>query len=71
VRVAGPLAALVPLATGGAERRLPGADIAGRRHLRRLLKARRAPLGLAHRFLGRLRVRHLARAAPSTIWAEV
>jgi hypothetical protein len=47
IRVTGPLAALVPLATGGAGRRLPGAHVEGRRHLRRLLKARRAPLGLA------------------------
>ncbi|MDX6727809.1 MAG: hypothetical protein QOK49_2614, partial [Baekduia sp.] len=46
-RVAGPLAALVPLVAGGAGRRLPGVQIQGRRHLRRLLKARRAPLGLA------------------------
>jgi hypothetical protein len=46
-RVAGPLAALAPLAAGGAARRLPGTSIAGRRHLRRLLKARRGPLGLA------------------------
>jgi hypothetical protein len=46
-RVSGPLAALVPLATGGAGRRLPGTEIEGRRQLRRLLKARRAPLGLA------------------------
>jgi hypothetical protein len=47
VRVAGPLAALVPLVAGGAGRRLPGTRIDGRRHLRRLIKARRAPLGLA------------------------
>jgi hypothetical protein len=47
VRVAGPLAALVPLVAGGAGRRLPGTRIEGRRHLRRLLKARRAPIGLA------------------------
>ncbi len=47
IRVAGPLAALVPLVAGGAGRRLPGTRIDGRRHLRRLLKARRAPLGLA------------------------
>jgi hypothetical protein len=47
VRVAGPLAALVPLVAGGAGRRLPGTRIDGRRHLRRLLKARRAPVGLA------------------------
>jgi hypothetical protein len=46
-RVAGPPAALVPLAAGAAARRLPGAHVTGRRHLRRLLKARRAPLGLA------------------------
>jgi hypothetical protein len=46
-RVSGPLAALVPLAAGGAARRLPGTQIEGRRQLRRLLKARRAPLGLA------------------------
>ncbi|HEU4976791.1 MAG TPA: hypothetical protein VFT50_16990 [Baekduia sp.] len=45
-RVAGPLAALVPLVAGGAARRLPGASIQGRWALRRLLKARRAPLGL-------------------------
>ena len=50
VRVAGPLAALVPLVAGGtgiAGRRLPGTRIEGRRQLRPLLKARRAPLGLA------------------------
>jgi hypothetical protein len=46
-RVSGPLAALVPLAAGGAARRLPGTQIEGRRRLRRLLKSRRAPLGLA------------------------
>jgi hypothetical protein len=46
-RVSGPLAALVPLAAGGTGRRLPGTRIEGRRALRRLLKARRAPLGLA------------------------
>jgi hypothetical protein len=47
VRIAGPLAALVPLVAGGAGRRLPGTRIDGRRHLRRLIKARRAPIGLA------------------------
>ncbi len=47
MRVAGPLAALVLLVAGGAGRRLPGTRIDGRRHLRRLIKARRAPLGLA------------------------
>jgi hypothetical protein len=47
VRVAGPLAALVPLVAGGAGRRLPGTRIDGRRHLRKLIKARRAPIGLA------------------------
>jgi hypothetical protein len=50
VRVAGPLAALVPLVAGGtgiAGRRLPGTRIDGRRRLRPLLKARRVPLGLA------------------------
>ncbi|MEA2287730.1 MAG: hypothetical protein QOJ21_3773 [Solirubrobacteraceae bacterium] len=46
-RVSGPLAALVPLAAGGAGRRLPGTRIEGRRALRRVLKARRGPLGLA------------------------
>jgi hypothetical protein len=46
-RVSGSLTALVPLAAGGAARRLPGTEIQGRRRLRRLLKARRAPLGLA------------------------
>jgi hypothetical protein len=46
-RVSGPLAALVPLAAGGAGRRLPGTRIEGRRALRRLLKGRRGPLGLA------------------------
>ncbi|MDX6702739.1 MAG: hypothetical protein QOF26_2965, partial [Baekduia sp.] len=46
-RVAGPLAALVPLVAGGAGRRLPGTVIQNRRALRRLLKARRRPLGLA------------------------
>ncbi|MDX6727079.1 MAG: hypothetical protein QOK49_1884, partial [Baekduia sp.] len=46
-RVAGPLAALVPLVAGGAGRRLPGTEIQNRRALRRLLKARRRPLGLA------------------------
>jgi hypothetical protein len=45
-RVAGPLAALVPLATGGVRRRLPGARIDKRRRLRRLITARRRPLGL-------------------------
>ncbi|MBI5104724.1 MAG: hypothetical protein HZB46_07035, partial [Solirubrobacterales bacterium] len=45
-RVYGDLAALLPLATGGAARRLPGAEIAGRRHLRRILKARRRPVTL-------------------------
>lgn len=50
VRVAGPLAALVPLVAGGTGipgRRLPGTRIEGRRQLRPLLKSRRAPLGLA------------------------
>ncbi|HEV7494928.1 hypothetical protein [Baekduia sp.] len=50
VRVAGPLAALVPLVAGGAGiagRRLPGARIDGRRQLRPLLRARRAPIGLS------------------------
>ncbi len=50
IRVAGPLAALVPLVAGGAGiagRRLPGTRIEGRRQLRSLLKSRRAPLGLA------------------------
>ena len=46
-RVSGPLAALVPLVAGGAGRRLPGARVQGRWQLRRLLKARRRPLGLA------------------------
>ncbi|HEY4094482.1 MAG TPA: hypothetical protein VGM33_03180 [Baekduia sp.] len=46
-RISGPLTALVPLATGGATRRLAGTHVDGRRSLRRLLKARRAPLGLA------------------------
>ncbi|WCB93831.1 hypothetical protein DSM104299_02551 [Baekduia alba] len=46
-RIAGPLAALVPLAAGGAGRRLPGTRIDNRRHVRRLIKARRRPLGLA------------------------
>jgi len=45
-RIAGPLAALIPLAAGGARRRLPGTRIEGRRAVRRLLKARRAPVGL-------------------------
>ncbi len=45
-RIAGRIAALVPLAAGGAARRLPGADIQGRWTLRRLLKARREPLPL-------------------------
>ena len=46
VRVEGPVAALVPLATGGAGWRLRGAKVHGRRHLRRLLRERRAPLSL-------------------------
>jgi hypothetical protein len=45
-RISGPLTALVPFVAGGAGRRLPGATIARRRHLRKLLKARRAPVGL-------------------------
>jgi hypothetical protein len=47
VRVSGPLTALVPLIAGGAGRRLPGAKVEGRRPMRKLLKARRRPLGLA------------------------
>jgi hypothetical protein len=47
VCVSGPLAALVPLVAGGAGWRLPGARVQGRRQLRKLLKARRRPLGLA------------------------
>jgi hypothetical protein len=46
-RVSGSLEALVPLVAGGAGRRLPGTRVEGRRQLRRLIKARRAPLGLA------------------------
>jgi hypothetical protein len=46
-RISGSLAALVPLVAGGAARRLPATQIEGRRRLRRLLKARRTPLGLA------------------------
>ncbi|HET6505938.1 MAG TPA: hypothetical protein VFG42_04055 [Baekduia sp.] len=46
-RISGPLTALVPLAAGGARRRLPGATITQRRPLRKLLRARRAPVGLA------------------------
>jgi hypothetical protein len=45
-RISGPLAALVPLATGGAGRRLGGTRIQGRRNVRKLIKARRRPLGL-------------------------
>jgi hypothetical protein len=45
--VAGPLAALVPLATGGASRRLSGAHVQNRRAVRKLIKARRRPLSLA------------------------
>ena len=45
--ISGPLTALVPLATGGAGRRLPGARIDQPPPVRRLLKARRRPLGLA------------------------
>ena len=45
--VAGPVAALAPLAAGGAGRRLPGARVRGsRRTLRRVLKARRQPVDL-------------------------
>jgi hypothetical protein len=45
--VAGPVALLAPLGAGGAPRRLGGARVNGsRRALRRLLKARRAPVDL-------------------------
>ncbi|WP_445150937.1 hypothetical protein [Baekduia sp. Peel2402] len=46
-KVSGSLAALVPLVAGGAGRRLPDTTIENRRYLRRLLKARRQPVGLA------------------------
>jgi hypothetical protein len=46
-RLAGPLAALVPLVAGGARWRLPDVEIDGRRRVRRLLRARRAPVTLA------------------------
>jgi hypothetical protein len=46
-RFAGRLRALVPLVAGGAARRLPGVEVDGRRKVRRLLRARRAPLTLA------------------------
>jgi hypothetical protein len=46
-QITGSLAALVPLVAGGAGRRLPDTKIKGRYRLRQLLKARRAPLGLA------------------------
>jgi hypothetical protein len=45
-RVSGSVAALAPLATGGAARRLPGTSISGRRALRRLIRTRRRPVGL-------------------------
>jgi len=45
-RVSGSLSALIPLAAGGAGRRLAGAEIEGRWTLRRLLKGRRDPLPL-------------------------
>ncbi|HEV2811881.1 MAG TPA: hypothetical protein VGW10_01410, partial [Solirubrobacteraceae bacterium] len=52
VLVEGPLDALAPLAAGGAGWRLKGAQVRGsRRRLRRLLKARRDPIGLVE--LGR------------------
>ena len=45
--IAGPVALLAPLGAGGAPRRLGGARVTGsRRALRRLLKARRAPVDL-------------------------
>ncbi len=45
--LSGPAEALVPLVAGGAGRRLAGVTVTGkRRHLRRLLKARREPLTL-------------------------
>jgi hypothetical protein len=46
-RISGPLSTLVPLVAGGANRRLSGAHVEGRRQARRLIKARRAPVGLA------------------------
>jgi len=48
LRIAGPAAALAPLAAGGAGRRLRGARVEGsRRALRRLLRTRRDPVSLA------------------------
>ncbi len=48
VHVIGPPAALAPLVAGGARRRMPGVRIEGRkRRLRKLLRARRAPLDFA------------------------
>jgi hypothetical protein len=48
VAVEGPLVALAPLGAGGAGWRLKGATISGsRRKLRRVVKARRNPVGLA------------------------
>lgn len=48
VHLAGPIAALAPLAAGGARRRLRDVRVEGRkRRLRKLLKARRAPVDLA------------------------
>jgi hypothetical protein len=45
--VVGDLDALIPLAAGGAQRRIPGVDVAGsRRRLRKLIRARRRPVGL-------------------------
>ncbi|WP_027007210.1 hypothetical protein [Conexibacter woesei] len=45
-RAAGPLEKLVPLATGGTSWRLPGARVSQRRQLKKLIKARRRPVGL-------------------------
>ncbi len=48
LRIAGPAAALAPLAAGGARRRLRGARVEGSRWtLRRLLRTRRDPVSLA------------------------
>ncbi|HEX8121070.1 MAG TPA: hypothetical protein VF549_07380 [Solirubrobacteraceae bacterium] len=48
VLLEGPLDALAPLAAGGAGRKLKGVHVRGsRRRIRRLLKARRDPVGLA------------------------
>lgn len=56
VRVAGSVAALAPLAAGAAGRWLRGAKVEGRLRLRRLLRARRAPVTLSDLVARRLLV---------------